>query len=179
MTKVALVVGHTEASPGATNGFYNVDEFSVNSMLVSKVVEALSASGVEAEVVYRGSYKDLPGLVNSLAPSLVVSFHCNAFNTIASGTEVLYYKGSHLGQQCALMMQGHLVDALQLPDRGIKFKSRGDRGGLLLQKTRAPCVIIEPFFIDNNYDYMVALRNIDTLASNIALGIEEIFDVVL
>lgn len=176
--KVALVIGHTKDHPGACNKSYNVCEFSFNTLLVRKVVKALSQD-ISSEVIHRRTYKGLPSLINSYNPSLVVSFHCNAFNKEVSGSEVLFYNGSRLGKQAAFIMQEHVVSALQLPNRGIKAKGRIDRGGLLLQKTKAPCILIEPLFIDNDYDYLLALKRLDGLANNIADAIEEILDVVV
>ena len=48
---------------------------------------------------------------------------------------------------------------LDLPNRGAKPKTAEDRGGYLLMNTDAPCVIAEPFFIDNNKDLKIAQEN--------------------
>lgn len=175
--KVVIVIGHTEDSPGAY-GSKGVNEYSFNNGLASLIVAKLPED-MDVVKVYRRTYKELPGLVNSYNPDLVISLHANAFNGSVGGTETLYYHGSFEGKQCASILQDHCVDALQLKDRGIRAKKRIDRGGYLLQKTHAPCIILEPFFIDNEDDLIAATYNKDRLAEEIVKGIEEIFDVVV
>ena len=102
----------------------------------------------------------------------------NAFNGRASGTEVLYYHRSEVGKTIAEILQGGLVDFLGLPDRGIKPKTSEDRGGYLLRYTNAPCVIAEPFFIDNDQDLAKAKENLDALAAVCASSIDEMARVV-
>lgn len=157
--RVALVIGHSHTSRGASNKS-GLTEFDYNGMIVHAVRQKLAnRPGVEVSVVYRGSYQTLPDKINNLDPDLILSFHCNAFNTKASGTEVLYYHKSVAGAILAANMQKAIVDVLRLPDRGIKPKRREDRGGYLLAYTKAPCLIIEPFFIDNRIDLNTAHFN--------------------
>ncbi len=68
----------------------------------------------------------------------------------------------------------HLVEYLKLPNRGVKPRSAEDRGGYLLRYTHAPCVIAEPFFIDNDSDLARAQEDIDGLAAVYANTIDQI-----
>jgi len=52
----------------------------------------------------------------------------------------------------AKILNTQLVKALGLKDRGIKVKTAEDRGGYLLKNIATPCVIAEPFFIDNDLE---------------------------
>jgi N-acetylmuramoyl-L-alanine amidase len=157
MVKCALVIGHTDAKSGAHNSVYNVAEFDWNKKLVNNLVESIygpiDEPELECEVVYRKTYTQLPFDVNALNPDFVVSFHCNAYNTVASGTETLYYHSSVRSKTIAQIWQDNMVSVLKLPDRGIKPKGTEDRGGYLLKYTNAPCILLEPFFIDNVKDY--------------------------
>lgn len=167
----ALVIGHKKTSPGAVNQSQALTEFEFNdnlAMIIEKKVRR-----VDVQRVYRRTWKDLPDDINALKPTLIVSLHCNAFNQEASGTEVLYYHKSSKGKRMAEILLGHLVDHLKLKDRGAKARSAEDRGGNLLRYTKAPCVIAEPFFIDNDQDLQRAQDNIDGFASAYATGIEE------
>ena len=116
--------------------------------------------------------------INSLDPHFVVSLHCNAYNGQASGTEVLYYHKSKIGEGIAKILQNHLLKFLGLRDRGIQPKTSEDRGGHLLRYTRAPCVIAEPFFIDNDQDLAKATENLEGLAAAYARAIDEMAQVV-
>jgi N-acetylmuramoyl-L-alanine amidase len=82
-----------------------------------------------------------------------------------AGTEVLYYHRSTKGQRYAEILNDHLVQVLDLPNRGAKSKAAEDRGGYLLMNTNVPCVIAEPFFIDNNNDLKMAQENRENLVA--------------
>ncbi len=173
---VALVIGHREGSPGAVNRRSGVTEFSYNSMLADDIRVLLP--DLDVKIIYRSTYKKLPGLINGYDPDLVISLHCNAFNQQATGTETLYYHKSSSGRRMASILQGKLVDALGLANRGIKPKRSEDRGGYLLRYTDAPCIIAEPFFIDNNDDLKTASINRDELIQAYAGAISEMAAVI-
>lgn len=154
MKTCTLVIGHKQDSPGATNKNSGLSEFAFNSRLALAIADraAEERCGVELLRVMRRSYGALPYEINALNPDIIISLHCNAFNTRASGTRVLYYHKSKKGRQLAEILQEKLMAALGLRDRGITPKTVEDRGGYLLFYTRAPAVIAEPFFIDNDDD---------------------------
>ena len=174
----ALVIGHKKSSPGAINVNSNLTEFDFNDDLALRIEKKIR--NAEVQRIYRRTYKELPDDINALDPDFVVSLHCNAFNGRASGTEALYYHKSENGRRMAEILLNHLVEHLKLPDRGIKPKTVEDRGGPLLRYTKAPCVIAEPFFIDNDSDLARAQedKDIDELAVAYAKAIEEISQVV-
>lgn len=165
--KIALVVGHKERSPGACNS-NGLCEFEYNNQLVKLINKRLIDGKVESHIVYRNSYLDLPVKINEIEPSHIISFHCNAFNKKASGTEVLYYHRSSTAKVMARTLQDSIVGVLGLPDRGIKPKTAEDRGGYLLKYTHAPCVIVESFFIDNDNDLIIGVELIEELADAIS-----------
>ena len=154
MLECALVIGHKRASPGASNRASGLTEFSFNEALAFEI--EMEVSGLHVQKVYRRTYSSLPGDINELNPDFIISLHCNAFDESATGTEVLYYHRSTQGKLAAEILRDHLVNALGLKNRGIRPKTSEDRGGYLLRYTAAPCVIAEPFFIDNDSDLEIA-----------------------
>ena len=172
MKKCALVIGHKKSSPGASNKSSGLTEFVFNDKLAIDIEEEIS--GVEVQRVYRRTYNSLPGDINELNPDFIVSLHCNAFDGSVSGTEVLYYHRSTKGKFIAGILNEQLVEALGLKNRGLKPKTAEDRGGYLLRNTVAPCMIAEPFFIDNNEDLKTATDKRDLLVKAYANGIEAI-----
>ena len=174
----ALVIGHKKSSPGAVNERAGLTEFDFNEELAIRIEKKVKKT--EVQRIYRRTYKELPDDINTLDPDFIVSLHCNAFNGRASGTEVLYYHKSEEGKKMAEILLNHLVEHLKLPNRGIKPKTAEDRGGPLLRYTKAPCVIAEPFFIDNDSDLSRAQEDedIDELAVAYAKAIEEISQIV-
>jgi len=176
MTSVKLVTGHSERSPGARNLGPTTEpeddlyEWQFNKPLVARTVALLRERGIVASA---GGY--LPGGGNVArwngASDLLVELHCNAFNRRASGTEVLYARGSARGRACAGILQRHLVDSLRLPNRRVKSIA-GDRlpsgrwrkrGAYLLWGVRQVALIPEPFFIDNDED-LARAREVDLAA---------------
>jgi len=172
MKKCALVIGHKKTSQGASNQASGLTEYLFNDSLAQDIENKVS--GVEIQRVYRRTYGTLPGDINALDPDFIVSLHCNAFNGSAGGTEVLYYHRSVVGKFMAELLNTKLVNALGLNNRGIKPKTAEDRGGYLLVSTDAPCVIAEPFFIDNDSDLRKAMNKRKKLVKAYAVGIEAI-----
>ncbi len=172
MKLCALVIGHKKTSPGAMNKKAGLTEFEFNDALARKIENA--TSGVAIQRVYRRTYVSLPDDINQLNPDFIVSLHCNAFNEKASGTEVLYYHTSTNGKLIAKILNERLVKATGIRDRGEKPKSSEDRGGYLLKYTDAPCVIAEPFFIDNNEDLEIVQHNRKKLIKAYSSGIKAI-----
>ncbi len=171
MKKCALVIGHKKSSPGASNEM-GLTEFAFNEKLAMEIEDEVN--DVVTQRIYRRTYNTLPSDINEFNPDFIISLHCNAFNKTASGTEVLYYHRSIKGKLMAEILNEKLLEALELNNRGIKPKSAEDRGGYLLKSTLAPCVIAEPFFIDNNSDLKVVIDKRDALIKAYASSIESI-----
>ncbi len=170
----ALIIGHSLKSPGACNSTYGDSEYSFNDALADKIIARVVEGFIKK--VYRDCpYTKLPAKINALLPDFVLSLHCNSFNKKTSGTEVLYFHLSPRGRIIAGFLQKHLIACLKLKDRGIKAKDEGDRGGYLLKYTRAPCIIAEPFFIDNDDDLLTAKALMDKLSLAYAKAIDDAF----
>jgi N-acetylmuramoyl-L-alanine amidase len=172
----ALVIGHKKSSFGASNDETGLNEFDFNDDLAIRIEKKAQKTRIQR--IYRRTYRELPDDINALDPHFVLSLHCNAYNGQTSGTEVLYYHKSKVGESIAKILQRHLLDFLGLRDRGIKEKTAEDRGGYLLRYTKAPCVIAEPFFIDNDQDLAKAQENLEGLAGVCARAIDEMAQVV-
>ncbi len=168
----ALVIGHKHLSPGAVNEDSGTTEFEFNDEL-ARDIESRQGD-VIIQRVYRRTYQSLPGDINELSPDFVVCLHCNAFNKRTAGSEVLYYHRSVKGQQMADILGKALAEGLKNRNRGIKPRSAEERGGYLLRYTNAPCVIAEPFFIDNNDELANAKTRRRYLVKAYLEAIEEI-----
>ncbi|REL30033.1 N-acetylmuramoyl-L-alanine amidase [Thalassotalea euphylliae] len=172
MKLCALVVGHKKNNPGAKNQDAGLSEFEFNEQLAIDIERKVSS--VTVQRVYRRTYRQLPSDIDELAPDFIVSLHCNAFNQQASGCEMLYYHRSQKGKAMADILQTKIQTALGNKDRGLKARSAEDRGGYLLRYTSAPCVISEPFFIDNDEELGNVKTNYDQLVAAYAEAIEAI-----
>ena len=172
MKLCALVVGHKKNNPGATNQATGLSEFEFNEQLAIDIEKRVTQ--VTVQRVYRRTYRQLPSDIDELEPDFIVSLHCNAFNQSANGCEMLYYHRSKKGKAMAEILQQKVQSALGNHDRGTKPKSAEDRGGYLLRYTAAPCVITEPFFIDNDDELSNAKAKYEQLVSAYAEAIEEV-----
>lgn len=175
MMRVALIVGHSPKAPGAVNQTFNETEYSFNSTLVPMVAKELHALDIQPLIFYRDDLSTLPREINNADVDVVLSFHANAYNKIASGTETLFYHTSRKGRVLAQKVQDSITGVLGLRDRGIIPITSEDRGGYLLQKTDAPAVLLETMFIDNDVDFTIADGEKKELAKNIALAVSEFF----
>jgi N-acetylmuramoyl-L-alanine amidase len=177
MIKAAIIVGHSSEDGGAYNGNIKINEFDYNKR-VANLIQAHSKK-IDIEIVYRDTtYSALPKKVNMLIPYAVISLHCNAFNTKASGFEVLS-SGSKGSLKLANIISDNCYNEIfdKIPNRGIKIKKLHDGGGLILHKTKAPCVLLEPFFIDNDTDLELGLKEIENYAIRIVGALEMYFNI--
>jgi len=169
----AVVVGHRASARGAVSSD-NVTEFDFNSELARDIKRRVRKARVQ--IVFRDNTTNglskLPAKINALGPSFILSLHCNAANKTASGTETLYFHSSKGGKTLASIVQKELLGALKLRDRKIKPRTDSDRGAGVLKFTDAPCVICEPFFIDNDNDLGTARRRMKSLAAAYARAID-------
>jgi N-acetylmuramoyl-L-alanine amidase len=159
--KIAVVVGHSKTSPGAMNATHVMSEFEFHRALAHEIKTNFADFNMVDQIIVihrENGYAKLPSEINSFNPDLVVSLHANAHDTTVQGCEMLYYHKSEKGKGIAQIFQDKLQALFLNRDRGIKPKTSEDRGGHLLKGTHAPCIICEPFFIDNNDDYLNAER---------------------
>lgn len=189
-TRVVLVVGHSQILQGASNESFKIhgevaSEFNFNNMLAKKIVDLNVKKDIELIIEYRDTdYEALPSEINIHDADLVISLHCNAFNKKVRGCETLYYKHTTISDKIASAMQKNLYKAMQNPSRGIKGRDHNrakkifERGAYLMKYVKAPCVICEPFFIDNDAELDFALLHTSELALAYLKGIEESLEII-
>lgn len=98
---------------------------------------------------------------NSHDVDLVISFHLNAYNGSAHGVEVLYFDQEAL----AAKISAQLSKDIGWFNRGAK--QRTDLA--VLKGTKAPAILIELGFIDNDSD--MAKWNVDKIANSIVYAL--------
>jgi len=178
---VSIVIGHRCASQGAVN-VRGVSEWTWNEELAAMISPVLDRLCVPHDIVYRpdmpGGYSALVGELNAAGYALNVELHFNsAGDARATGSETLCYPGSPTGLLLADAIQRRMVATLKLTDRGVKPTKVNGAGAelLVLTRTIAPTVIVEPYFGSNIRDTDTANRYKMALANSIAQGIAETF----
>lgn len=155
--RLAVVIGHTSASGGAIRRDTGESEYKWNSRLAAMMVVLQSSYSLQVKVFRRKSgvsyYQQIKRVYEAVDrwkadASIELHFNSSA-NPKATGTEMLS-SGSTRSLALAAAVQGRMVDALGLADRGIKIRGRNERGGRSLHMGRAPAIIGEPFFGSNH-----------------------------
>lgn len=159
--KIALIPGH---GPAIDKGAENKDgttELEWNRDLVRRIKSHIGDKA-EVAIVHRVKERTSPVKeINDTGADAAVEFHLNSATGKATGTEMIYI--SQAGKLLAERLQKAAVEALKLPDRGIKTPWAG-RGQYFLTKTRMPAVIAESFFVDNDEDLRVGNARKEELA---------------
>ena len=171
--KCALIIGHSQEDGGAVS-VDGINEYKFNNEVAHLIKIEENRQKCELELVWRkSSYHELPYQVNLTKADFAVELHFNCSDNIAAtGTEVLYWLGSEKGFNLAVMVQNCILEALGLKNRGIKPITISERGGHLLKNTIMPCVIAEPFFGSNKYDWETATKRKNELAQAYLSAIE-------
>lgn len=151
MKRVVIVVGHSFNDKGAYNEELNIHEYDYCMKVALNVFSKEEWNDIDLILKSRNkSYSNLPIEINSLNPDYIIELHLNSVDDKQiQGSEHLYYHSSNRGKKIAYIFQKNCINIFKLKDRGLKGIKKGDRGNEILEKTKAPCIITEPFFISN------------------------------
>lgn len=171
-----LVIGHHPDKPGGVNLKSNISEFEFNKDLAPRIEKKVQT--VRVQKLFYQSYETLPQDINFLNPDFVISLHCNYYDSVVSGTEVLYCYDDLKGKEIAGILLQHLVQHLGLRNRGLVPRREGELGYHVLCNTNAPSVIAEPFFISNDQDLARAQEDLEGLVQAYADAIDKIAEMI-
>lgn len=165
--RILVNAGHGGNDVGAVNG--TLYERDVNKKIAMKVCELLMSEGHAVTYFQQTkSVNDVWQFENKCNYDMIVSIHCNSFNSTSCGHEVLYHTPSTRGKKLAQSIQTSLVKTVGLRDRGVK-----PRNNLcVLSKTKSPAVIVETAFISNPNEAKLLRENPDIFARAIADGVK-------
>lgn len=170
MAEYSLHGGHTEFVQGANWG--NRKEHIMDRQVKDAVAVKLRALGHtvydDTDEVGKTQAQNLNNIVrncNSHDVDLVISFHLNAFDTKANGVEVCYYDQ----QALAAKVSAQLSKDIGWADRGAKERRYGNERLHVLAETKAPAILIELGFIDNDAD--MAKWDVEKIANSIVYAL--------
>ncbi|MBE7150742.1 N-acetylmuramoyl-L-alanine amidase [Bacillus mycoides] len=166
MAKYSLHGGHNSIVQGANWG--SRKEHVMDRQVKDAVATKLRALGhtVYDDTDETGSTQaqNLSNIVrncNSHLVDFVISFHLNSYNGTANGVEVCYYDQQSLAGK---------VSAQLSKDIGWSNRGAKERKELyILANTKAPAILIELGFIDNDAD--MAKWNVDNIAKSIVYAL--------
>ena len=177
---IFINAGHDiDHDAGATNEILGITEAEIALKVSNKVSEYLQAVGLVTKVMqsdnlnYDSVYPDRPYPVcvasNEWPSDLFISIHCNAFNTMAHGTECLVYSKGGNSERLANCIQAQIVNSLDTTDRGIK-----ERPDLtVLRRTDCTATLVEMAFIDHPEEGILLRDQYDEFAKAIARGVTD------
>lgn len=177
MAKIFINPGHDELSlkgtydydPGACNEEMGLYENEVCAAVGALVDKYLTAAGCVCKLLQSESLRRIYETANDWGADYFVSIHCNAYNTIANGTETLTYPSDREGYNLATAIQTQIINTFDTTDRGIK--ARTDLA--VLNGTDMPAVLVEMAFIDNPDDAILLRDRQDDFARAIARGVTD------
>ncbi|MGN4719647.1 N-acetylmuramoyl-L-alanine amidase [Bacillus cereus group sp. MYBK226-2] len=166
MGRYSLHGGHNNIVQGANCG--NRKEHVMDRQVKDAVAAKLRALGHtvydDTDETGKTQAQNLNNIVrncNSHDVDLVISFHLNAYNGSANGVEVCYYDQ----QSLAAKVSAQLAKDIGWSNRGAK--QRADL--YVLNSTKAPAILIELGFIDNDSD--MAKWDVDKIANSIVYAV--------
>ncbi|MEK4865071.1 N-acetylmuramoyl-L-alanine amidase [Bacillus sp. FSL E2-8895] len=166
MAKYSLHGGHNSIVQGANWG--SRKEHVMDRQVKDAVATKLRALGhtVYDDTDETGSTQaqNLSNIVrncNSHSVDFVISFHLNSYNGTANGVEVCYYDQ----QSLAAKVSAQLSKDIGWSNRGAKERKEL----YVLANTKAPAILIELGFIDNDAD--MAKWNVDNIAKSIVYAL--------
>lgn len=170
MAKYSLHGGHNSIVQGANWG--NRKEHIMDRLVKDAVAAKLRALGHtvydDTDEVGRTQEQNLVNIVrncNSHDVDLVISFHLNAYNNKAEGVEVCYWDQKDL----AAKVSAQLAKDIGWKNRGARERRYGNERLYVLAETKAPAILIELGFIDNDAD--MAKWDVDKIANSIVYAL--------
>lgn len=159
--------GHGGTDCGAVGN--GLKEAEVNKTIGETLARYLKSYGYNV-VTYQQtkSVNDVWKFENKGDYDMIISIHCNSFDTTSNGHEVLYYPTSTHGKKLAQSIQSSLVKTIGLRDRGVKPRSNL----CVLKRTRSVAVLVETAFISNPEEAKLLREKPDTFARAIAIGVK-------
>ena len=149
--KVCLDAGHGSKTPGKRSFDNSFFEYEFNRDIARRIKPILEQHGIEV-VLTADTNEDISlskrcQISNNAKADIFISIHANAFGSNwndANGWEIYFSKGSVKGEELAKSIQDESL-SVGLTDRGIKPNA----DFTVLQKTKAPAVLVEHFFYTN------------------------------
>lgn len=166
---ITLNAGHCPLFDSGAVGKMGTREADINRKVTLRVADYLTMLGYEVFTIQDNSLNTIVKRSNKFGADLFVSIHCNGSpHTLAKGAECFVFAVSSPAYLLAENIQGQLVSALHLKDRGVKYANFQ-----VLRETNCPAVLVEMGFLTNADEELFLLSHIEELAQAIARGISD------
>lgn len=146
--KIGVNIGHY----GTKGAMGYLDEERCNTEIYHQLVPMLEKAGHEVipcSLAKEPDYVSSTTFANTQDLDLLISIHNNSHkNETANGTEVMYYTGNTKTKELAEKLSASISRHLGTRNRGSVPRNNIH----IISKSKAPCVLIEGFFVSNKED---------------------------
>ena len=154
--KVAFVIGHHKNSKGALSKYFKLREWDFYNEVIRELGDVNVFWHDENISGYTSRIKNTANKINKVNFDLVIEMHFNsAVHPSANGCETLYYYRSAKSKKYAMLFSDIVTRETGIKSRngGLKaLTNKKDRGFASVYYTKAPTILIEPFFGSNESD---------------------------
>lgn len=187
MKKLALIVGHDKKSQGAaSHKVLNRSEYAYNREIAA-IAQKYASKKCHVYVILRdyigieGAYEKAKGY----GVDACIELHFNAYDGSVEGTEILYHDDRDKDPELEKRFAEQVLDKMyEVFDRGRSGKrgkkepqTRNERGWYNVSRVQAfPCVLVEPFFGDNQDDAEKASKRKQVYAYGLIDAFMEVFE---
>jgi hypothetical protein len=171
----ALVIGHLKDGQ-AVDKKISAKEFRLNKNLALWIEKNVKKT--EVQLVCRKDIDKLPDDIDPFKPDFIVGLHCNFSDETVPGTKVLYCYGSENSEKIAEILFKRLVKYPALRKKKIELKKHGEKGFQILCETKAPTVIVEPFFMYTSEGLAWEKKDADGLTEVYTDAVDEISEML-
>ena len=180
--KVYLVAGHHLKDPGAINNHPVLGLVTESALCIEQrdlVYHYLIAHN-KIEVIKDDDKLTLRDVINQINKSItnddiLVDLHHNAFNTRATGVEVIVQEPrTKIVQSLSENICKRLSDIMGIPNRGVKGQEATARGRIAILQGKGHRILTETCFMDNDSDLEAYWKNKHLVAEAIAFEIESV-----
>lgn len=171
MRKAAIVIGHTEVSPGAVSPFGIAPEWEFNYAVATELCVVRGLGDMFVYDTYDKGYTSMVqrnvSKVNQGNYDLLFELHYNSFhNSQANGVEALYHHKdteSWNERDIARRFCDLMEVKLGLKNRGVKhIATAKERGYAALYYPKMDAIMLEPFFGSNKNDCEIMKKGFHT-----------------
>lgn len=175
--KIAFVVGHHKKSKGAFSEWFQLSEWDFYNEVMDCFYEPTVFYHDENIKGYTKRIKNTAKKINQVDFDLVIELHFNAaVHSSANGCETLYYYRGAKARDYAKKFSEVVTRETGIKSRngGLKaLTNKNDRGFASVYYTKAPTILIEPFFGSNAFD-CAKIDSTENMAEIIKTFINEI-----
>ena len=155
MNTVAIVIGHTQDSPGASSPYGIPAEHTYNLLVADRLRDIADIYCYDTYAYgYNSMVKRNADKINKKDYKLVIELHYNSsVSGDANGCEVLYYFNNVQGKKLATAASSIISKTMGISNRGIKpLSSDKERGFSAVYYPKPTTLLLEPFFGSNKED---------------------------